>query len=128
MTQLTVPIEGEEDIVIVLRDKSDRFKSWERRGLYESFDKLEGGVAIKELYLMRQMSAHIVRSWSLDVPPPTVEYKNGEIVYSNLKCYDDLDADVEAAIMLVAGPMVEKLKLNFAPSQDKASPTKPVGD
>ena len=129
MSQVVVSIDGEPDVTIVIRDKSDRFKSWERRGLYESVDASEGkGVAVRELELMRRMSAHIIRSWSLEASPPRVELKDsGEIIYTDLGVYDQLDADIEAAIMLHAGPMVKQLQLNFGASPDKKSPTKPSG-
>lgn len=125
MSQLVVPIEGAEDVTITIRDRSDRFKSWERRGLYETFDKVEGGLAVKELQLMRTMSAHIIRSWSLPTTPPSVKYQDGVITYSDLDNWDDMDADVEGAVLQLCGPFVKSLQLNFSPSPDKASPTKP---
>ena len=111
-----------------VRDTSERFKSWERRGLYERFDATEGGMAIKELTVIRYMIAHLLRDWSLDLPLPKAVYTTGSISYENLDSLDQLDTDMEDELLAVGAKWTKQIAINFAPQPDPESPTKPSGD
>ena len=110
-----------------LRSKQRRFKAGERRALYELFDKLEGGEAVKTLTLVRHMAAHLIEDWSLDLPRPQAELKNGQVLYENMESLDEIDCAMEDEILAYAGEWLKQISINLNPSREANSPTEPSG-
>lgn len=108
-----------------LREPTDKFKSWERRSLYSEYDRVEGGSVVKELRLTHFMVCHLLRDWSLDLPRPSVTYKDGDVVYENLASLDQLDFDLENELLVVAAARLKEISINFAASPEPESPTEP---
>jgi hypothetical protein len=128
--KLTIPGEdGEPDRWVNLRSHNQRFKAGERRMLYEFVDTVNAQSPSGSLSLLRRIIAHIVESWYLEVSPPRVVWKDGVLVgYENLESLDELDTDVEDELLIEAKWWMDKIAINFGPSPDKESPTKPSDD
>jgi hypothetical protein len=112
---------------ILFRGKGDRFKAGERRALYEYFDGLDVGDAVKNLMLARRMSLHLIRDWSYELPRPTAVMTNGQMSYENAGSLDELDCAAEDEILNYAALWVKQIAINFGASRDPESPTVPSG-
>ena|SRR5690606_13505206 len=127
--KIAIPGEdGEPDRWVNLRSHNQRFKAGERRMLYEFVDTVDEKSPSGSLALLRRIAAHIIEGWYLDIPHPRVVWKDGRIVgYENLDALDEVDTDVEDLILIEAKWWMEKIAINFGPTPDKDSPTKPSG-
>lgn len=110
-----------------LRGKGRRFKAGERRKLYETYDSMTGGPAIKELTLVRYMAAHLIEDWSLELPRPQAVMKDGDVIYEHMASLDELDCDMEDELLAYAAGWVKQIAINFAATRDPESPTPPSG-
>ena len=126
--KLTMP-DGER--WVNLRDKDKRFKSGERKKLYEVYDGLTGGDVSKQLALVQHILAHLIEDWSLEMPHPRIELANGsygEISYLHMDSLDNVDTDMENELLSVAAGWLNQISINFTPTTDPASPTEVSGD
>uniref|UniRef100_UPI003F4999B9 hypothetical protein n=1 Tax=Pseudonocardia sp. CA-138482 TaxID=3240023 RepID=UPI003F4999B9 len=113
-----------------LREHNLKFKSGERRALYEKVDSLqEMGQVAGSYRLMQHIAAFIIEDWSLDVPRPqaVMAAGYGSVTFEHMESFDELDTDLEDEIFVEAGWWMGKLAINFGPTNDAASPTKPSG-
>lgn len=129
--KITLPEDedGESPGWILLRGRGDKFKAGERRALYAYVDELKaGGVGdiSMNMDLVRRMIAHLLRDWSLDLPRPTANVVNGQVVgYEHLEILDQLDTDFEDELLLRAGEWLRQIAVNFQPTSKPESPTAP---
>jgi hypothetical protein len=128
--KLVVPREEGEDGEerwVNMRSHRDRLKAGERRKLYEYADTFENkAAATTNLMLLRRIAAHLIEDWYLDIPHPRLLWKDGlPADYAHLEAFDALDTDVEEWILAEAKWWMTKISLNFGPTPDPDSPTKP---
>jgi hypothetical protein len=119
---------GEPERWMQLRDKNERFKSGERRKLYEVHAQAQASglpPQIQELTLLRHMASHLVHSWSLSVPPPRAVMTHGDVLYEHMESLDELDVDMENELFAVCLEWVNQIAISFKPSPDSESPTGP---
>lgn len=122
--------EGSPGGWMLLRGPGDRFKSGERKALYEYVDELRAagvGDISQNLQLVRRMIAFILRDWSFDLPKPHAIVAGGTVTgYEYLEALDDLDTDAEDELLLHAGRWLKQIAVNFSPGgQNPESPTGP---
>ena len=131
MYKLTLLADEEEGLGerwIQVRERNQPLKAGERRALYAKHDESEGqGTASRELWLLRHMAAHLVHTWSYDVPPPRAELLAGQVAYSNVDSLDELDLPMENELLRYAAEWLKKASLNFSPQKDPESPTNSSG-
>jgi hypothetical protein len=125
--KLTIPGEdGEPDRWINLRSHSQRMKSGERRKLYEIADSLNQKTASGSLSMLQHGAAHLIEDWYLSAPHPALLWKDGRPAeYVHMDAFDELDADIEDELLREAKWWMDRIALNFSPTPDPDSPTKP---
>lgn len=130
--RIVVPREDEDDAWVQLRPKKQRFSGGERREIYRFLDEIQtGGMGqvLMQYELLRHVSAHLIHSWSIDLPVPRVLIDKGKVIgYEDLDSLDALDDDVETFVLQYANEWAQKIALRFGPDPDPASPTKPSDD
>jgi hypothetical protein len=126
--RICLPAEDEDDVErwVNLRGARDRFKAGERRKLFEVADAVDQKSAGGSLELMRHMLAHLITGWWMDAPHPRVVWKDGQVTgYEHLESLDALDTDVEDLLLGAAKWWMDRMTINFKPTPDPNSPTKP---
>jgi hypothetical protein len=127
--RIIIPREDEDDAWVQVRSPQQRMSGGERKSIYKYLDETEGGNVYKQYLLLRRIAAHLIHSWSIDLPAPRVQMDKGKVVgYSDEDSFDALDDDVETIILAYANEWANKIALNFAADPEPSSPTKPSDD
>lgn len=129
MPKITVP---DSDQWVRLREHTRKFKSGERRAIYERVDSLnaELGQTGSTYRLLQHIAAFLIEDWSVELPRPQAVMASGygSVSWENMASFDELDTDLEDVIFDEAGWWMNKIAVSFQPSNDQASPTRPSGD